>query len=162
MTKQVSKISFVKNQIKPKESNMRKKSKFLFRSMAVALLIGGSSVLALQAEPVETPPDSQPPVNLMAAVAEKLELTDEQKAKTEPIFQASLTQRRALLEKYRGQTDFRALRSFRTELESIDNAEDAQLKGILTDEQMKKLHELRTEIKKRIRQRLQEQRNNPQ
>jgi Spy/CpxP family protein refolding chaperone len=133
-------------------------------SAAVWIVVAIISTQAVVSARAETSPSRLSDVsgtNLVARITEQLNLTPEQKEKAVPIFTESFAKRRAVLEKYQGQTGFRAVRSLRRELEPIRKETDKKLKDVLTPQQMKTLEKLRKEFKDEVRDRVRERRQSP-
>ena len=137
---------------------MKTSKSAIVTAIAISLLTG-SAVFNLRAQ--TSPAAARETVsNIVARVSERLQLTDEQKTKVEPILQDSFTRRHEVIEKYRGQHDLKSLRAMRRELEPIRNETDTKLKEILTKDQMKELENIRAEMKEKMRQAVKERRKN--
>ncbi len=101
----------------------------------------------------------------LATVAERLQLTEEQKAQIEPIITDSFTQRQEILARYgidpqagsgrSGRPNPRTARKLRQEMESVRDATTSQMEAILDDEQLAEFariqEESRAELRSQIR-----------
>ena len=115
----------------------------------------------------QTPPMSDGVRKHLEEARARLKLTDEQRAKAEPIVRAGIEKRLAILKQHglvdeNGQRTGhkprpRALRGIRNELQDVQKGVTTQLSAILTPEQMaeykKMQEELRDELRDRARSR---------
>lgn len=94
-------------------------------------------------------------------IAERLNLTEEQKVKVEPILQESAKQRQAIMEKYgvtgekRPNMSFRKMRKMRGEMNDLRDETNKNLSEILTDEQMDEYETIQDEQRAAMRERIQ-------
>ncbi len=96
--------------------------------------------------------------NLVEKISAQLQLAAEQKVKVEPILKESFAKRKAVIERYRGQSGLKAWRSMRKELDSIRQETDEKLATILSKDQMKAYQKLRSEMKAELRETIRERR----
>jgi hypothetical protein len=129
------------------------KIKTSFKNLALTLVLAGFACFSGRAQSSAPAADFPPAgTSIMARITERLSLSKEQQAKVEPILKESFTKRRAILEKYKGQSGLRALRPLRRELEPIQKETDQKLEAVLTKEQMKEFKKLREETKDEVRE----------
>ena len=115
----------------------------------------------LRAQPSFSPTDEMNGTNRVTQIVETLGLTDDQKAKVEPILQAGFDKQHAILESFRDQPhNRRTLRSLRSQLRATEMETANQLKPILTDQQMTQYEQIRNKMNARMRQQIRSYRNN--
>jgi periplasmic protein CpxP/Spy len=129
------------------------------RTCTTALLLTAALALAgLTARAEDQPAPANPPptpqhregrrAEFLERIEQKLDLTDAQKAQIKPILQDARKQVQALRQ------DTTLTREQKHEkIEAIHQQVTDKLKGILTPEQMEKLHKLREEARERFQQR---------
>lgn len=124
----------------------------------LAAVVCGACLLnacALRAQQSFSSADEMNCTNRAAQVVEKLGLTDDQKAKVEPILQANFDKQRAILESFRDQPHTRrTLRSLRSQLRAADTDTTDKLKPILTNQQMRQYQDIRQEMNAQLRQKI--------
>lgn len=146
-------------------------SKIVFAACLAALSISALPSLpaqqttppsASQQIPSQTVPETKggwpTPEETVARMSNKLNLTDDQKAKITPIIADRQTQMRALM----ADTSGRRLRKAR-KAKSIMSDSDKKIEAVLTPDQKKTYEEMKEEMREKMRSRMQ-QRNgsNPQ
>jgi Spy/CpxP family protein refolding chaperone len=93
-------------------------------------------------------------------IAERLNLTEEQKVKIDPILRESAKQRQAIMAKYgvtgegRPNMSFRKMRKMRGEMNDLTDDTKKNLSGILTDEQMDEYETIQDEQRSAMRERM--------
>lgn len=100
----------------------------------------------------------------LANVAERLELTDEQKVQIEPIITESFAQQQEILQKYgidpsaqggsRSRPNPRTARQLRNDMQSLRDNTREQLDGILDDDQMAEYARLQDEMREQMRNKI--------
>ncbi|MEM9384442.1 MAG: hypothetical protein AAGA68_05230 [Pseudomonadota bacterium] len=126
----------------------------LLFTLALALAAAISS-----AQPTQTQQDELQ--QRLSNVAERLELTDEQKVQIEPIITESFARQQQVLAKYgidpgasgssRSRPSPRTMRKLRSDMQGVRSSTREQLDGILSDAQMQEYARLQEEMQAQMR-----------
>jgi hypothetical protein len=127
-------------------------------SLALVVLLGSMLSNSLRADTASASSTLDRQTNLVEKISAQLQLAAEQKVKVEPILKESFAKRKAVIERYRGQSGLKAWRSMRKELDSIRQETDEKLATILSKDQMKAYQKLRSEMKAELRETIRERR----
>jgi Spy/CpxP family protein refolding chaperone len=119
--------------------------KSLFRTAIFVALC--AVVPAIRAADDEAPSASEPAAPRLDELAQKLNLTDEQKAQIAPILQKEAADLKAL----QGETSMRRMQKLR-KLRDIANAASKEIRALLTPEQQTQYDEMCAEAKKKIKE----------
>jgi len=127
------------------------------------LLIMFTAILLFEQAYAQTGPpagfDSQEPFEqFMSDCTKELNLTKEQERQMRSILEEQFTEQKAYLEKMKS-GDSRNFRAMKKEMKRIRENTDAQLKPVLTEEQMKKFQGLREERREKMRKEMRQKRS---
>lgn len=95
------------------------------------------------------------PEQIVSAMRERLNLTQEQEAQIYPIMEQYQQKKEGIFQKYRGKKG-EAKEAIRSELEALREDIDGQLRTILSKEQMEEYQKMREERREKMRQQRQE------
>ena len=97
----------------------------------------------------------------LEVVAQRLELTEEQKLQLRPIVEEHLARAKTVRDKYPAETSRTQKREMFQELHSVREAYDVKVREVLNEEQLKEWEHMRSERRERMREHRKESRPEP-
>jgi len=89
------------------------------------------------------------PAELLAAMKDRLDLTDEQQEKVRPIIEEYCKKQKDIIEKYKGQVSRGGDCCLRCELQRLGESTEKQLATFLTEKQMREYQKIQDELQPR-------------